>query len=334
MKKAVFICVLLFTQAVAFSFPFRGIERGKEIPSVKLKKTDGTSFSISPASVKGKGLILLFWGVDSVAMKKRAIEVMKILNRVMQDNKEIQIVAINAQGNKPEAIREVSSQVKPHYPVLLDERRKACGAFGVFVTPSILMVNGQGRVTTGFGYSNTILDKIETEVLILLGEISQQEAKKRLELEFAEKPKEERKALMHLELGRRMETKGMPRKAKEEYLHALQLFDLREAHVLLGMLLVEENDIEGAQRHIKEGLTLDANALDGKIAYAKLRVAKGDLEGVVEELQALSLESPKNYVLRYALGEAYEAKGELKNAAVEYKKAFELLRKGVWEDDS
>jgi peroxiredoxin len=303
MKKLVVVFAFLFLPSVALSFPFRAVEPGEEIPSVKLTKIDGTSFSLSPATVKGKGLILLFWGADSTVKKKRAIEIMEILNDVKQENQEIDVAVINVLEDKPELINEVARQTGTHYPVLLDEGRKAYDAFGVFVTPSILMVNGQGRITTGFGYSNTVMDKIETETLVLLGKISKQEAQKRLVPEASEKSKQERNALQHLELGRRMENKGMLRKAKEEYTRAVELFDLTEAHILLGMLLVEEGDLAGAEKEIRKALALDPDSLDAKIAYARMRVAGSDLEGVVEELQMLSFRSPKNYALHYALGQ-------------------------------
>ena len=328
MKKLVVIFTLLLFPSLAFSFPFRAVKPGKEIPSVKLKKTDGSSFSLSPSAVKGKGLIILFWGADSKMKKERATGIMEILNEVKEDNQEeIGVVAINSQGDPPEVINEVISQINPNYPILLDKDRKAYNAFGVFVMPSVLMVDGKGLVKDGFGYSNVIRDKIETEVLVLLGEISEQNAKGRMELEVAEKPKNERKAMDHLELGKRMEDRGMPNKAKEEYVKAVELFDLAEAHIRLAAVLLEEGDFEGAEKSVNKGLALDPDSLDASITHARLRIAKGNLEGVVEELQMLSFRFARCYRVRWAMAEAYEAKGDLKNAVKEYKKAIELLRK-------
>lgn len=324
MKKLVVMFTLLCFPSVAFSFPFRAVEPGKEIPTVELKEVDGTGFSLSPATVKGKGLILLFWGADSDGKKKRSMEVMEILNEVTEGYQEIGVLAIN-EGDKPEVVKGIISQIEPHYSVLLDERLEAYKAFGVFLAPSILVVNGQGQVKTGFGYSNTVRDRVEAEVLVLLGKISEQNAKERLVLEVSEKSEQERKAMMHLELGKRMENRGMPDKAKEEYQQAVKLFDLAEAHIRLGVVLVEEDDLEGAEGEIKKGLALDPDLLDAKIAYARLRLAKGDQEGIMEELQALLLKSPNNHALHYALGNAHEAKGELNDAAKEYRKTIELL---------
>jgi peroxiredoxin/predicted negative regulator of RcsB-dependent stress response len=329
MKRLVVILAFLFVPSLAFSFPFRAVEPGEKIPSVKLKKIDGTSFSLSSATVKGKGLILLFWGADSEGKKKRAMEVMEILDEVGRGHREIGVLAINAQKDTPEVINEVVSRISAEYPVLLDEKHEAYKAFGVFVMPSILVVDGNGKIKTGFGYSNTIGERLETEALVLLGEISEQNGKKRLMFEVSGKSEQERKAMRYLELGKRMENKGMSRKAKDEYTRAVELFDLPEAHTMLGLLLLEEGDLEEAEKEIKKGFDADPNSIQGKIAYARLRVAKGELEGVVEELQGLSFRSPKNYAVHYALGQAYEAKGDLKDAVREYKKAFEFLRKGT-----
>lgn len=329
MKKLVVIFTFLLFPSLAFSFPFRAVERGKKIPSVKLKKIDGSSFSVSPSNVKGKGLIILFWGADSEMKKKRATGIMEILNEVKEDNQEeIGVVAINSQGDPPEVINEVVSQINPKFPILLDKDRKAYDAFGVFVMPSVLMVNGEGLVIDGFGYSNVIRDKIEAEVLMLLGKISEQEAKGRMVLEVAEKPEKERKAMDHLELGKRMEDRGMPHKAKEEYARAVELFDdLAEAHIRLGAVLIEEGDLEGAEKAVNKALALDPDSLDSRITHARLRIAKGDLEGILEELQMLSFRFARCYRVRWALGDVYEAKGDLKNAVKEYKKTIELLRK-------
>lgn len=327
MKKMVVIFILLLFPSVAFSFPFRNVEKGKEIPSVRLQKIDGASFSLSPAAVKGKGLILLFWGADSEVKKKRAIEVMKILNEVAGSNQEIEVAAVNAQRDTLDVINEVVGQVNPRYPFLLDVGQDAYNAFGVFVMPSILVVNGRGSVTAGFGYSNTIRDKIETEVLVLSGKISRHEAAERLSPEVPEKSEQEIKALQYFRLGRRMENMGMLDKAKEEYSRSVALFELAEAYIRLGMLCFKEGDLQGAEKEINKGLTLDPYSLDAKIAYARLRIAKGDLEGIVDDLRGLALRSPGNYDIHYALGDVYEAQGEFKNAVREYKKAFELLKK-------
>jgi tetratricopeptide (TPR) repeat protein len=327
MKKLVIIFAILLFPSFAFSFPFRNVEQGGEIPAVQLQKVDGGSFSLSPSAVKGKGLILLFWGADTDVKKKRAIEIMEILNGVAESYEEIKVVAINAQKNRSETIHEVISQVNPQYPVLLDEGNDAYNAFGLFVVPSILVVNGEGLIKTGFGYSNTIEDKIDTEILLLLGKISEQEAKEKLSPEVDKRSSQEVKALQHLRLGIRMENMGMLDKAKEEYARAVGLFELAEAYIRLGALRLEEGDLEGAGKDINKGLALDPDAPDAKIAYARLRVAKGDLEGVVEDLQMLSFMSPKNHVLHYAIGNAYEAKGEFKNAIKEYKKAYEFLKR-------
>ncbi|MBW2645495.1 MAG: redoxin domain-containing protein [Deltaproteobacteria bacterium] len=328
MKKLVIIFAVVLLPSLAFAFPFRNVEQGEKIPSVQLQKVDGGSFSLSPSTVKGKGLILLFWGADTAVKKKRAIEILEILNGVAESYEEIKVVAINAQKNRSETIHEVISQVNPQYPVLLDEGHDAYNAFGLFVVPSILVVNGEGLVKTGFGYSNTIEDKIDTEVLLLLGKISEQEAKAKLTLEITSaKSNQEIKALQHLRLGVRMENMQMLDKAKEEYARAVGLFELAEAYIRLGALRLEEGDLEGAEKDINKGLALDPDALDAKIAYARLRVAKGDLEGVVEDLQMLSFMSPKNHVLHYAIGNGYEAKGEFKNAIKEYKKAYDFLKR-------
>lgn len=328
MKKLAVLFVFLFFPSLAFSFPFRNVEKGKEIPSIQLQKIDGGSFSLSPASVKGKGLILLFWGADTDVKKKRAIDMMEILNGVVEGNEEIEVVSINSQRNKHEVIKEIISQVNPKYPVLLDEEHDAYKAFGLFVVPSILFVDEKGRVKTGFGYSNTIQNKIDTEVLKLLGKVSEEEAKEMLTLEnVSTKSEQEVKALRHFRLGERMENMRMFDKAKEEYEQAVGLFDVAEANIRLGVLRLEDGDVEGAEKVINKGLDLDPDALDAKIAYARLRLAKGDMEGVVEDLQMLSFRSPRNYVIHYAIGAAYETKGELKKAVKEYKKAFKLLKR-------
>ena len=52
------------------------------------------------------------------------------------------------------------------------EGRKAYDAFGVFIMPCVLVVNAQGEVTQGFGYSAYLREKIETEILVLEGKIT------------------------------------------------------------------------------------------------------------------------------------------------------------------
>lgn len=330
MRKLVFIFVLLLLfPSLAFSFPFRSVSPGAEIPSVSLKKIDGADFMLSPAAVKSKGLILFFWGANSEAKKKRTIEILKILNGVADSNQEIGVVAINAQMDTQAVVNEVVGRTKPHYPVLLDDGRKAYNAFGVFVMPSILIVDGHGRVLTGFGYSNAIEEKIKTQALVLLGKISEKEAMQKHSSQGSAKTEQERKALQHFRLGRKMESMRMLGKAKDEYICALKLFALPEAHMRLGMLYLDDGELKKAEEQINKGFDLAPDSVAAKIAHAKLRIAKGDVEGVVQDLHALSFRAPKNYAVHYTLGLAYEAGGELKNSVKEYKKAFELLKREI-----
>lgn len=327
MKKYTLMLILLILPLLAYAFPFRSVEPGKTMPSVQLKKTDGTNFSLSPDAIKGKGLILLFWGADSEAKKRRTIELMEILNDVAKSNQEIKVAAINAQDCKAEVVDQIVGMVKPVYPFLLDQERNAYNAFGVFVMPSILIVNGQGGILTGFGYSNNIRDKIETQVSVLLGKMSEQEAVENHKLHVATKTTNEEKALQHLTTGLRMDNMGMPDKAKKEYIKAVELFKSAEAYIRLGLIYLEEGDIKEAEKDINEGLSIDADLLIGKIAYAKLCIEKGKFEEVIQELNGLTFRAPGNYSVRYTLGLAYEKKGDYKNAVKQYKKAFKLLQK-------
>ncbi len=315
------------SSGVAESFPFRTLAVGEPIPDVTLTKAADNS-KLSLHELQGSPAVLLFWGGDVAAKKKRAITALTELQELLPffAEKNVAFTAINAQGDSDATIAEIVQTAGLTAPVYLDSSQQAYGSLGIYIMPSVLLIDKNGMTVAGMGYSKDMTATLKGEIEILLGEKTRAQVEAELHPVMKVKSTEEKEGNRRLGMGHLMARKGQLEAAEREYQAALATNPkLAEAHVELGCLYFQLGKIEEAQKSLDSGLDLDPDSLRGEICSAQVIAAQGDVDTAVGDLKAMLFRNSRNAELHYVLGTLYEKKENHSMAAKEYSKAYELL---------
>lgn len=301
-----------FGTSEAVSFPFRGVAPGDAIPAATLLDYK-TRRDISLDGFKGQPLVVIFWGANIPTKRRRSLETLRDVERLKAffEEHDVAALAINVQGDASEVIRDIIGEAGATFPMYLDTSRHAYNAFGIFVMPAILLVDRNGQVAAGMGYSRDLLTRLRAEVEILLGEKTRAQAEETLRLKMVEKSDEEKAARRHLNMGLVMIERGMPDHAIREFQEALKRnTNMGRAHFELGCLYVQEGRLEEAEQELQAGLELEPESLGGQLCAARLKALKGDLDEAVRDLKGLMLRSSEYPEVQRTLDLLREARGD------------------------
>jgi tetratricopeptide (TPR) repeat protein len=313
----------------AESFPFRSLDIGKPIPDVSLDGyKDEADTSIHAHA--GKPMLFVFWGGDLEAKKKRTIKVLKVvkdLSSHLKDNGVV-LVVVNVQNDAESVVKEVMETAELTAPLYVDPTRTVYEKFGLYVLPSLLLVDAKGSISGGVGYSKDIAQRLRGEIDIMLGTKTHEELEAELNPKMKEIPKEEKLALRHMHMGITMVHKGMADSAVRELQQAIELNPkLAEAHVELGCLYVEQDKLDDAITELETGLEQQSDLLKAEICLGKVSAKMGEVKEALEDMQTLVFRHGRNSDLHFLIGTLQEQLGSIDEAAKSYKKAYELLQR-------
>ncbi|MFH1019169.1 MAG: tetratricopeptide repeat protein [Pseudomonadota bacterium] len=311
----------------AESFPFRAINPGDMLPATTIVQSDSGK-KISLGAPGGRITALVFWGADLPTKKQRSTQALSQLQQLAPffREKQVDLLAINAQGDSAEVMKEVITASGYSSPTYLDPEQSAYSALGLLVMPSVLLVDKGGRVINGIGYSREMISRLKGETEILLGEKNREQFEAELHPAMIEKSKEEKDGNRHLSMGQSLARKGQLEPAAREYALAIQNTPkLAAAHIELGCVSLELGKLAEAQAAIDKGLDLDPGSVLGEICNAQLRAENGEVAQAIDDLQALIFRNGRDHHLHYVLGTLYVKKTDHQKAAQEFRKAYELL---------
>jgi len=313
----------------ASSFPFRAVAPGDTVPSLSFTGVaDGATLTTD--SLKGNGSAIVFWGADVETKKKRSIKTFKATEEVMSflDERKVKVILVNAQGDAKDVIQGVMTESGVTIPSYMDDTQKAYGDLGIFVVPSLMLMDKDGKIVTGLGYSGDFTDRLKGEVQVMLGEKTREEMEKELRPEMKEKPVEQKEAERHLNMAIVMKKRGQIDSAINELNKAVKLEpDMVEAQGQLGCLYLDEGKIEEAKKALDKSYELDPDYLPANICDARVRAEEGEIEDALGDLKALLFRNSRNAELHYIVGTLLEKQEKFAEAAKEYRKAFELSSK-------
>ena len=180
---------------MASSFPFRAIAPGDALPSLSFKNVKDNSI-VATDSLKGGPVALVFWGADMDTKKERSLKTLAVVEETppFLEQRKVKVLLINAQGDSQELMQGVVSQLSGKLPVYVDESQKAYNDLGIFVVPSVMLVDKDGKVVSGLGFSHDFSERLQGEVQVMLGEKSREAMEKGLRPEMKEKPAEEKQS--------------------------------------------------------------------------------------------------------------------------------------------
>jgi len=329
---AVFSLIFLICGASqASSFPFRAVAPGDAVPSLSFTGVaDGST--LTTESLKGNAAVVIFWAADIETKKKRSIKTFKATENVIPFLKErkVKVILVNAQGEGKDVIQAVMTESGITLPSYMDASQKVYGDLGIFVVPSLMLIDKDGKIVAGLGYSADFSDRLKGEVRIMLGEKTREEMEKELRPEMKEKPVEQKEADRHLNMALVMKKRGQIDSAINELKKAVELEpNMAAAQGQLGCLYLGEGKIEEAKKALDKSYELNPDYLPANICDARVRAEEGQIEEALGDLKALMFRNARNAELHYTVGILLEKQEKFAEAAKEYRKAFELVNKHV-----
>jgi tetratricopeptide (TPR) repeat protein len=310
------------------AFAFQTLEIGKKVPEIQLKDVEGKEFAL--ASVKGKTVVLLFWGMDTPVKEKRSLRVISRLENLYRRLKGegLEFISVNSDPGSKEKVRALKQQASWSHHTLLDDKREVYGAYGTYIIPTVGILDEEKRLLKAFPFTHTLEEDVEGEILVTMGKKTPEELEKERHPKETLLPENKRKAQSHFNLGKNLLEKGSTGKAKEEFLKAIQLDpDHGDAHVGLGMVYLKEKNPKGALPLLEKGIILNPNSRQGHVGIALVLESVGENLKAIEKLEGLLKEQVDLPEIHYHLGRLYEKEGQKERALLEYKKALQSIFK-------
>ena len=258
----IFLSVLFFniSTLMAVAFPFREFDEGDPVPDVTLQGYQDAKKSVTFSGLKGKPFIVIFWGADLPEKIKHSARVLREVETLAGFLKErnVQLLSVNAQGDERMNIDQVVKESESNIDLFLDPGQKAYATLGIFVMPTVLLVDKDGNVAAGMGYSRDLQDRLKGSVEIMLGEKTREQVEAELRPEMKEASVEEKGSRRHFDFGMVMLKRGQIDAAIREFGKAVEIDPkMSEAHLELGCLYLEKNEMDNAEKAKSSTFILD-----------------------------------------------------------------------------
>lgn len=331
-RVLIILSVLFFniSTLMAVAFPFREFDEGDPVPDVTLKPLEAGKPAVTFSSLKGKPFIAVFWGADLPEKIKHSAKILAEIETLTPFLKErnIQRFSINAQNDDSSSINEVASKSKSTIDIYLDENKKAYATLGIFVMPTVLLVDKNGNVAAGMGYSRDLIDRLKGAVEVMLGEKTAEQVAAELRPEMKEASADDKTSRRHFNFGLVMKKRGQIEAAIREFSKAVEVApEMSEAHLQLGCLYLGKNNLESAEKSINKALEADPESVKGKICRGELLRLMGKFDEAANDLKAVIEKHPDSYDAYFYLGHVYMDQKKVKEAMEAYKKSYKAILK-------
>jgi tetratricopeptide (TPR) repeat protein len=324
------VLFLTINTVVVVAFPFRELKEGNPVPDVTLTPLETEKSKVTFSGIKGTPFIVIFWGADLPEKIKHSAQILGDIEKLVPflDERNIQRYSVNVQNDGNDAVQEVVSKSKSTIEIYKDENLKAYATLGIYVMPVVLLVDQEGNVSAGMGYSHDLIDRLKGSIEIMLGEKTEAQVAAELRPEMIEATAEEKASKRHFSYGMVMMKRGQFDAAIRELSKAVENDPgMSAAYLQLGCLYLGKNEYENAERAINKALDADPESVQGKICQGELLRLRKQLDEAEKLLQEVISSHPENYKAKYNLGRVLEDKKKDKEAMENYKKAYRSIVK-------
>lgn len=311
----------------AEAFPFREFVEGDPVPDVILQSLADPNKTVSFSGLKGTAFAAVFWGADlpeKIEHSASALRAVEDLAPFLRE-RNIRLLSVNAQGDGAADIDRVRKLADSRAEVYLDRDNTAYATLGLFVLPTVLLVDRNGRAAAGFGYSRDLQDRLRGAIEIMLGEKTPEQVEAELRPEMREPTAEEKAARRHLDFGLVMLKRGQLDAAARELVRAVEIDPgLPEVHLRLSCTYLSLDRLDLAEEAIGKAPVIDPASPLAHCRGELLR-RKGQLAQAEKDITAILEANPAHYNAVYTLGRIHEDQERFEEAAFAYKKAYELV---------
>jgi peroxiredoxin/predicted negative regulator of RcsB-dependent stress response len=332
MKKSMTILLMIFffiCSNLSGASQLRHLRQGDMLPGFNIRTIDGNPICLN--DLKGKITVLAFWKLGQDDSNKMLVDLSRISKQYR--DKGVKVLAINGNKASDQQIRQLSGTKNLNCVFAGDPDLITYGSIGIFVLPTTLIIGPDTRVTFIYSlYSRNFITQINTQVKILLGEITQDQVEAELHLgKSPDVSKARIKAERYINLGKMlMANPALKNKAFQVLTTAVQTdHSYYKPHVLLAKLHLENNMIRDAATELVQAFKLSPNLKllqDARLLEARELADQG------HDSQALSIfrkwlndNQKPPAALYFTLGRIYEKQNRMSLATEAYYNAAETM---------
>ena len=311
------------------AFPFQNFKVGAAVPAATFFQYNA-AYKTSFSDYQGQPLVVLFWGADIPEKKQRSVKILAQLEdlKPFLKARHVALLSVNIQGDDPLTIRQALQESGSTELVFTDPDKTAYANLGIYVMPAILLLDNNGRVAAGFGYSRDLLAKLKGETEILLNEKTRLQVQQELQPSMPVEQPEKLKANTHFNAGLHLLKRGFSQKAKREFDKAIHLDpQLAEGHIELGCLYLESGNSKEAEQSLQIGLRIQPDSLHGRICRAQLNALQTEkISNAINDMEKLAASYSSDPEPIYTLGTLHEKQQRYDTAIRYYRKAYKMLQ--------
>ena len=320
------LVALMPLRSSAAALPLRNLELGDPVPQLTLPAVGGGMEDALGAD--GEITVILFWGTDSEDKTERSVELLHTLESIGESygDQGVVVRSVNVDTENRGFAEKLLKDEGVAVPTLLDVDEELYGVYGLFIFPTVAIVDREGALIAAVGYTRRISVHITGQGEVMLGLKTAEELDSDLNpVAVIEPPENEMKASRRLNLGRMFMERRLYDLAGPEFERAVELDpDNAEAHAELGAFLVRADKLEEARAELDRATELDAHSATARFALASLYHRANETEKAVSELEGILKADPTDRLAMRELGVVYEAAGDIDRALEYLRKALSL----------
>lgn len=299
------------------------VKTGDTAPDFTLSSVQDEAVTLN--KYRGSIVVLVYFNAEQA----RSQEAMKDIQSLFENfrNRDVQVIGVTADAGEKDSIIKTATKYNIDFPILVDSERNVYGDYGIRVYPSTVVIDREGNVAYGIpGHSLSYKVQMEARLRFLLGDINNEE------LQAAMHPKRvvRDNALLKAERRYNLALTFTRSRLNEQALMTVKQSimakpDFVKSHILLGFLLLDEEEADEAYDAFRKALNITPDSKDAMTGLGSALLMKGELDKAIEILMEAASLNPHPERAFYELGKAYSLKGDEERAAEMYRKSLEKI---------
>jgi len=310
------------------------LERGDRPPDLTLETLAGEPVTLNDQ--RGRPVIIVFGELYHERTLAACGDIARVLESDALATRSISVLLVVAQDAPTPALTKQARDPRLPSTILHDVRREAYGDYRVAVMPSVVIIDGEGRVVHALaGYTARLKDIVNDALLVATGASSYEEFERGLRPAPAPIDEARVRAARVTSLARQLSRRGLNDLAVEKYREALDIAsDYAPARLGLATAMLDTGRLADAEREFRGVIVADSSSVEASLGLAYVLTLRGGAE--LKEARAivrhLLKNDPREPRAHYVLGLVQQQAGEIDDAIVSFRKSAELLmsRRQAW----